>query len=152
MTQAQGSLPLHLLVVDDSVADLLLITAAFEDYPNVRLTTHAQATGALAWLETRAATGSAPDLVVLDLHMPGVDGLAWLQLLHQRPTLRDIPVLLYSLTPVDRQLGQITSPQVCGCWQKPVTFTGMQQHAQHLYDIWEREQVFTPSTLQASPQ
>lgn len=39
--------PLHLLVVDDSLADLHLITAAFEAYPDVQLTTHDQAAIAL---------------------------------------------------------------------------------------------------------
>lgn len=139
--------PVHLLIVDDSLADILLVTAAFEAYPDVRLTTHDQAAVALNWLEERAATGDLPDLVLLDLHMPGMDGLAWLSAVQQRPGLRDLPILLYSLTPMDRQLQQVAHAPVFGCWQKPLTFQGMQAHAETLWTIWQEDGHFYPAAL-----
>ena len=55
------------------------------------------------WEVTEAATGSdavelaaaqQPDAVLLDVHMPGLDGEQTLALLHADPRTRDIPVLL----------------------------------------------------------
>ena len=140
--------PLHLLIVDDSLPDIHLVTAAFEDYPDVHLTTHDQAAVALNWLEAQASTGDLPDLVLLYLHMPGMDGLEWLSAVQQRPKLQGIQVLLYSLTPIDRQLQQIAPTEVCGCWQKPVTFQGMQVHAETLWTIWQQDGHFHPAALQ----
>ena len=130
---------MHLLIVDDSLADIHLIMAAFEDYPDVHLTTHDQAAVALNWLEARATTGDLPDLVLLDLHMPGMNGLEWLSAVQQRPGLQDLPILLYSLAPMDHQLQQVAHAQVSGCWQKPLTFQGMQVHADTLWTIWQQE-------------
>lgn len=140
--------PVHLLIVDDSLPDIHLVTAAFEDYPDVRLTAHDQAAVALNWLEARAVTGDLPDLVLLDLHMPGMDGLEWLSVVQQRPGLQDLPILLYSLTPMDRQLQQVAHTSVFGCWQKPLTFQGMQVHAETLWTIWQQDGHFHPAALQ----
>lgn len=89
--------------------------------------------------------------MLLDLHMPGMDGLEWLSAVQHRPTLQELPILFYSLTPMDRQLQQTDAPQVYGCWQKPMTFPNMQFHADRLYGIWEREHVFTPTNLREPP-
>lgn len=143
---------MHLLIVDDSLADIHLVTAAFEDYPDVHLTTHQQAAVALDWLEAWAATGDLPDLVLLDLHMPGMDGLAWLSAVRQRPNFQNLPILLYSLTPLDRQLQQVAHAPVSGCWQKPLTFQCMQVHAETLWTIWQQEGHFHPTALQHLPE
>src|ERR1044071_155952 len=35
-----------------------------------------------------------PDAVVLDLNMPGIDGLRWLKTVRQVPEFRDLPVVI----------------------------------------------------------
>jgi len=55
---------------------------------------------ALRWLED-----NVPDVIVLDLLMPGVDGFAVVEAVRQRPAWRDVPVVVLTakdLTPADR--------------------------------------------------
>ena len=44
----------------------------------------------------RAVEGEAPDLVLLDLHMPGMDGAEVLRRLREDPRWRDLPVILFT--------------------------------------------------------
>lgn len=55
-----------------------------------------------------AAREARPDLVILDLMMPGADGYAVLVQLKREPTLRDVPILLLSGAPaeVHRAIGK----------------------------------------------
>jgi CheY-like chemotaxis protein len=51
----------------------------------------------------RAIECWTPDLVLLDLSMPQLDGLSFLRLARQRPTLSNVPVIVLS--------GQLTAEQ-----------------------------------------
>ena len=46
---------------------------------------------AIEWLHTEK-----PDLVVLDLHMPGIDGVDVLRFIRQNKRLKDLPVIVFS--------------------------------------------------------
>lgn len=142
---------LRVLLINDNVAGLHLMTAAFEVCPDVQLVTHDHAPTALHWVEAQWRSHHLPHLVLLDLYMPGMDGLSWLRALQHQPELHVLPVLLYSLTPPDLQEQQVQHPQLCGCWQKPMTFTEVQEQAEHLCEVWERERIFTPMTLGRGP-
>lgn len=142
---------LQVLLIDDHLADLDLMTAAFESCPNVDLTTHDHAPTALQWLEAQELLNRLPHLVLLDLHMPGMDGLTWLHALQHHPELHQLPIPLYSLTPPELHAQNVTYPHLCGCWQKPMTFSEMQVQATHLCEIWERDHLFTPAALRVPP-
>ena len=76
-----------------------------DDEPNIRLMTCLQlkqAGYAVTAAEDgeRALTileGSLPDAVLLDLEMPGVDGLRVLEELHSRRLIADLPVIVFSV-------------------------------------------------------
>ena len=51
-------------------------------------------------------SNTVPDLIVLDLMMPGMDGFEFVQVLRQTPTWRDIPIIVVTaktLTAKDQQ-------------------------------------------------
>lgn len=139
--------PLWLLILDDNVADIQLLLAAFEDYPDVILTTYDQADAALHWLQEQVEQHHLPDLVLLDLHMPGMNGVKWLQIVRQHSLLQALPILLYSLAPVSQSLKAAEMIDVCGCWQKPDSFAAVQEQAEALWTIWQQDRQFTTSTL-----
>jgi two-component system, OmpR family, phosphate regulon response regulator PhoB len=78
----------HILVVDDEpdISALVAYHLARESY---RVRTAASGPEAL-----RAAELERPDLVVLDLMLPGMSGLAVLEELRRRPETQEVPVIL----------------------------------------------------------
>lgn len=86
MTRPQG--PAHLLVVDDDPDGVDVIIAHLRDY-DFAVTTARNGTDALA-----AAGEHRPDLILLDVGMPGLDGVEVLQRLKRAPLTAAIPVLM----------------------------------------------------------
>src|SRR5467141_846976 len=76
-----------LLLVDDVPANLAVLTAALEPEGYEILVA---ADGPTA---VRLASKARPGLILLDIMMPGVDGLETCRLLKQEPDNRDIPVI-----------------------------------------------------------
>lgn len=75
------------LVVDDAPEIVSVLGALLEPHYRVRVAT----SGARA-LQV-AASEPQPDLILLDILMPGMDGYAVLEQLHAHPELRDVPVI-----------------------------------------------------------
>ena len=76
----------HILVVDDDNINVLLAQRILEKEFQVSITTSGKQ--ALEYLENHTV-----DLILLDIHMPEMDGFTVLTLLKQDPNLKDIPVI-----------------------------------------------------------
>lgn len=87
-TDAQGR-TLDVLVVDDNAINRDLFTRALGQLPGTAVTAVALASEALHHCRARG-----PDLVVLDYHLPGMDGMQCLEALRAEPGTRDVPVML----------------------------------------------------------
>ena len=83
----------RILIVDDQPDNLLIL----EDLLGRYYTVHAACDGEEAL--TRLADGDRPDLMLLDVVMPGMDGFEVCRRVKAAPALRDMPVLL--LTSLD---------------------------------------------------
>ncbi len=92
--------PLQVLVVDDDPMDLLLAQDAFGrlKHPTV-ITTATSAEETLCLLED--ARWGQPDLIVLDIQMPEMDGLELLTRLKADVNLRNIPVVMLTVSDDD---------------------------------------------------
>ncbi|MFC5300925.1 EAL domain-containing protein [Azospira restricta] len=88
MIDGDGRAPPRILVVDDTAADLVLIAGMLRPLGGE---TSTAATGAEALAAARGAP--RPDLILLDIMMPELDGYAVLAELRQDPATRDIPVI-----------------------------------------------------------
>ncbi|MBF0181545.1 MAG: response regulator [Magnetococcales bacterium] len=78
-----------LLLVDDAPASLRILEQILVDHYRLKLTT--SATSAIRLASQR---NDPPDLILLDLHMPGMDGIAVLARLRQDDQTQDIPVIM----------------------------------------------------------
>lgn len=85
---SQSSKPDRILVVDDSPDNVFLIQAILEE-EGYKISTAADGRGALAQLEQEL-----PDLVLLDVMMPGMDGYEVTQRIRAMTWLPFIPILL----------------------------------------------------------
>ncbi len=85
-----------ILIIDDNPADIELMRIVIGDRDSaIELAVAENGMVALALL-ARIATGAAPrpDLVLLDLNMPGMGGCEFLRRLRADPTLQSIAVLV----------------------------------------------------------
>ncbi len=83
---------MDVLVVDDDAGDTALILSALNRNP---LVTSARATSAPAFALRQFAVegGLRPNLVLLDIHMPKLDGFAFLASMRKIPVMKNVPVV-----------------------------------------------------------
>jgi excisionase family DNA binding protein len=110
---------LHVLIADDHPDMVLLLRKVVERYlPQAVI--HEAVNG----VDTCIVVGTIkPQLMLLDIMMPGMDGFAVLQELLRRPELSESRVVVVSAyEPFDRveELGRL-NPQVVACVRKPVS-------------------------------
>jgi CheY-like chemotaxis protein len=89
----------QILIVDDEPFMLRLIEASLKK-GGFTTTTCRSGESAIEW-----ATQHPPQLIIIDLMMPGLDGLATVQSLKQTPSLADRPIIM--LTAKGHQLAQV---------------------------------------------
>jgi CheY-like chemotaxis protein len=94
----------RILVVDDDENDLQLTVSELERSGNATSIDVARdGMEALLFLRKHAAPAGRrpgpPDIVLLDLHMPCVDGLEVLREMRRDAALRDIPVVVFTSSP-----------------------------------------------------
>ena len=85
-----GSPVADVLIVDDTPANLQVLAGMLKEQG---FRVHPVPSGRLA---LRAAGGDPPDLILLDVMMPDMDGYEVCTALKQDPSLRDIPVIFIS--------------------------------------------------------
>jgi chemotaxis family two-component system response regulator Rcp1 len=89
----------HILLVEDSPADARIVARALVDaqLPH-RLTVIADGAQALEYLAAVAAPDARaelePDLILLDLNLPGLDGCQVLAAIKDEPALKVLPVVV----------------------------------------------------------
>ena len=87
------------LIVDDHPTNLRILRRQLELW-GMEVAVAESGAQALRWLEQRDLPGESagwlPDLVVTDMHMPEMDGVALARILRARPEWRDLPLVLLS--------------------------------------------------------
>jgi CheY-like chemotaxis protein len=79
----------EILLVDDDIDDLRLTQKMIENGGNFVVSTAENGKDALEIL-----TNSVPDMIILDLFMPGLNGFDLLEILRSDPRLNHIPILI----------------------------------------------------------
>jgi signal transduction histidine kinase/ActR/RegA family two-component response regulator len=99
--QAQGHAPLRtLLYVEDHPANLTLVEQIIEGHPHLRMLSARDGNHGIALARTHL-----PDVILMDINLPGISGLQALKILREDPVTAHIPVLAISANamPLDIQ-------------------------------------------------
>jgi two-component system response regulator AdeR len=93
---------LNVLLVDDDPADSSLILSILKRHPNVST---AHATDAPEFALSQLAQGRLkPDLVLLDIHMPKVDGFTFLKAFRIIPGMAGTPVVFLTTSGLQKDV------------------------------------------------
>jgi CheY-like chemotaxis protein len=113
----------QILLVEDDEGDVIITREAFEYY-RIRNALHVVSDGdkALAFVQRRGEYAQAPrpDLVLLDLNLPGRHGLEVLAELKSDPELRVIPVVVLTTSQADEDISRSYSLHANAYVSKPV--------------------------------
>jgi PAS domain S-box-containing protein len=92
IAQIIGNAPLRtLLYVEDNPANLMLVEDLIARRPDIRLLTAIDGIGGI-----EAARGSLPDVILMDINLPGISGIKALRILAEDPATAHIPVVALS--------------------------------------------------------
>jgi CheY-like chemotaxis protein len=132
-------MPLEVLVVEDSSGDIVLTREAFREVnPFIHLEVAHDGVEAMAFLRHQGAYLSAPrpDLILLDLNLPKMDGRQVLALIKDDDTLKNIPTVI--LTSSEAEADVLKSYQLqANCYlSKPMHFEAFHGLVKSINDFW----------------
>jgi PAS domain S-box-containing protein len=88
-----------LLYVEDSPANLMLVERFVERRPDLQLLTAVDGT-----LGVALARDAQPDVILMDINLPGISGIEAMTLLREDPTTRHIPIVALSASAMPRDI------------------------------------------------
>jgi CheY-like chemotaxis protein len=136
--ETQGR-PARLLLVEDNYADVLLTREAFRTAKVANaLDVAADGEEALSMLrlEGRHARRPRPDLILLDLNLPRMDGREMLDALRADHELQGIPVIVTAGSKADIDALKASDLQANGYIVKPIDFDRLQEVVAALDSLW----------------
>jgi chemotaxis family two-component system response regulator Rcp1 len=145
--EARGR-PAELLLIEDNYGDVLLTSEAFR---GAKLSNNLAVAGdgeqALAMLQRKGAYAEqpTPDLILLDLNLPRMDGREVLQAIKGDPDLQRIPVIVLTSSKADIDILKSYELRANGYIVKPVTFERLQEIVASIESFWFSVVVLAPS-------
>jgi CheY-like chemotaxis protein len=145
--------PVEILLVDDNPGDIELTKVALRDAKIVNAI-HVARDGAeaLAFLRCEGKFGDAPkpDLMLLDLRMPKVDGFQVLAEMRADEKLRRIPVVVMSSSNAEKDLARAYDAQISAYLVKPSTYDEYFNAIRAVKELWFHVVALPPKTSSAS--
>ena len=137
MDTLQSTGPLQILLIEDCAGESCLLRMGMEEAGlEFDLHTIDRGEAALAYLGKAADFGAYPDLILLDLHLPGMSGQEVLAAIRADPRLGHVPVAVctWSENPQDKlsvvQLG------ANGFIRKPDTLADYLKVGESVRELW----------------
>ncbi|WP_086481436.1 ATP-binding protein [Oceanospirillum sanctuarii] len=112
----------HLLYVEDNPANQRLLQAFVDELAEYRLTLAASAELAL-----EIAASDTPDLILMDLDLPGISGHQAQQMLSRNPLTRNIPVIAVSASGTDHGRTELLKAGFVDYLNKPLDLGALHQ-------------------------
>jgi signal transduction histidine kinase/CheY-like chemotaxis protein len=105
----------HLLYIEDNASNLTLVEHFLRKQPKFKLTTAMQGT-----VGVELAIRHRPDLILLDLHLPDINGAEVLARLKSDDRTRSIPVIMLSADAIQRRIKESISNGAAAYLTKPL--------------------------------
>lgn len=133
--------PLNILLVEDNPADAYLTILALRDHElcqDILVVEHGEQALSFLRKEGKYADAFRPDLIVLDLNLPRMDGFAFLSAVKSDPALRTIPIVILSTSSAEKDLTQAYRLGAAHYFVKSNDLQGCLRFGHTLAQVWER--------------
>jgi chemotaxis family two-component system response regulator Rcp1 len=142
----------HILLIEDSRADAKIIERAFrEGGISHRLTVIPDGQQALEYLfslsQEAAPSSREPDLILLDLNLPGMNGCQVLTRIKSDPYLRIIPVIVLTTSQREEDILQTYEAGANTYIPKPAEYDRYRELVATLHDYWVGTAMKIPRSL-----
>lgn len=136
----EGAVPFDILLVEDDQSDAHLVRAALKEN-RVLCNLHHVLDGvdALAFLRRQGDAwrdAARPDLILLDLNMPRMNGREFLEVIKADDELRTIPVVVLTTSDVERDVVASYKLGAAGYITKPVDMDQFIEAVRQLDNYW----------------
>jgi CheY-like chemotaxis protein len=134
-------LMINILLVEDDDVDIMNVKRAFKKN-NITNPLYVASNGLEALEMLRSNDGKMPAvpphrrLILLDLNMPKMGGIEFLQVLRSDPQLKTIPVVVLTTSNQDQDRVEAYQLNVAGYMLKPVTFACFIETMATLNNYW----------------
>lgn len=131
--------PIEILLVEDNPGDVRLTQEALKEAKvHTNLNVVEDGVEALQYVhnETSYADAERPDLILLDLNLPRMDGRQVLEELKQDPALRQIPVVILTTSEAEQDILKSYDLHANCYITKPVDLHQFMRVVQTLEDFW----------------
>ncbi len=147
ITPLHGSRPAEILLVDDNEADVVLTTRCFMK-AKLLVNLHSVENGerCMAFLRKEGpfATMPTPDLILLDLNMPVMDGREVLAEISMDKDLRHLPVVILTTSAEERDVLLMYKLRCSSYITKPVDFEKLMEVIRQISNYWLTVVVLPP--------
>lgn len=131
--------PIEILLVEDNPGDIRLAQRAFEKrnlVNGLRVVEDGQT--ALEYLEQKGeyTDTDSPDLILLDLNLPGIDGREVLEFIKSDPVLKRIPVVILTSSSAEEDIVRSYDQHANAYLTKPVDFDGLVDVVDRIDEFW----------------
>ena len=132
--------PISILLVEDDPADQKLIRASLKQQ-RLANDLHIVSSGeeGIDFLQRRgdySGRAAQPDLILLDLNMPGMGGKEFLRRIKNDEDLKQIPVVILTTSDSERDIIESYKLQASGYVSKPVTLDEFKEVMRRIKEYW----------------
>jgi CheY-like chemotaxis protein len=131
--------PLHILVIEDNPGDVRLIEEALKEGAiSHHVSRASDGIEALRILRSETMHGqrTVPDLILLDLNLPGMDGRELLREIKATPYLKRVPVVVLSSSKADEDILRTYELNANAYVTKPVQVDDFIRTIRSLEEFW----------------
>lgn len=115
----------HILLVEDNEGDIILTTEAFRDMQlDNEISVVKDGEEALRFLKKQGEYSgvATPQLILMDINLPGMDGKQLLDIIKRDDQLKEIPVVMLTCSDTDADISECYDKQVNWYITKPIDY------------------------------
>jgi two-component system, chemotaxis family, response regulator Rcp1 len=131
--------PIHILLVEDNEGDILLTQEAFRDGKLTnKVSVVRDGEEAIRFLKKQGhfTNEERPDIILLDINLPRMDGIETLRHIKDDEELKTIPVVMLTTSSAERDIFQAYRAYANCYITKPVDFSKFIQVVQSIENFW----------------